>query len=249
MIRVVVAENQALIRESFARLIDAHPDMRVIAAVGDGAGAVRHAAGADVVVMDIRMPIMDGIEATRRIVRGVGSTGSAGGAASPRPKVLVLTTFREEDLVLGALDAGASGFLLKDSDPAELLSAIARIHRGEGVLDPKVTPMVLRHITHAGAGAGRGSGRGSGHGSGRDANRSSGRSAGHRAAQAELPDFTPREREILGLVCEGLSNDEIARRLFVATTTVKSHVKSLLTKTGSRGRVDLVIWAARRGLV
>lgn len=234
MIRVVVAEDQALIRESFARLIDAHPDMHVIAAVGDGAEAVRHAAGADVVVMDIRMPVMDGIEATRRIMRGAGTASGAGAAP---PKILVLTTFREEDLVLGALDAGASGFLLKDSDPAELLSAIARIHRGEGVLDPKVTPMVLRHMVHAGAGDGRGSGR--------DANHST----GHRAAQAELPEFTPREREILGLVCEGLSNDEIARRLFVATTTVKTHVKSLLTKTGSRSRVELVIWAARRGLV
>lgn len=229
MIRVVVAEDQALIRESFARLIDAHPDMHVIASVSNGAEAVRHAAGADVVVMDIRMPVMDGIEATRRIVRGVGSAGSASGASSKHSKVLVLTTFREEELVLGALDAGASGFLLKDSDPAELLSAIARIHRGEGVLDPKVTPMVLRHIAHAGAGAGH--------------------DTGHRAAQAELPEFTPREREILGLVCEGLSNDEIARRLFVATTTVKTHVKSLLTKTGSRGRVELVIWAARRGLL
>lgn len=229
MIRVVVAEDQALIRESFARLIDAHPDMHVIASVSNGAEAVRHAAGADVVVMDIRMPVMDGIEATRRIVRGVGSAGSASGAGSKHPKVLVLTTFREEELVLGALDAGASGFLLKDSDPAELLSAIARIHRGEGVLDPKVTPMVLRHIAHAGAGAGH--------------------DTGHRAAQAELPEFTPREREILGLVCEGLSNDEIARRLFVATTTVKTHMKSLLTKTGSRGRVELVIWATRRGLL
>lgn len=240
MIRVVIAEDQALIRESFARLIDAHPDMHVIASVSNGAEAVRHAAGADVVVMDIRMPVMDGIEATRRIVRGASaaggmaggvseSIGSASGASSKHSKVLVLTTFREEELVLGALDAGASGFLLKDSDPAELLSAIARIHRGEGVLDPKVTPMVLRHIAHAGAGAGH--------------------DTGHRAAQAELPEFTPREREILGLVCEGLSNDEIARRLFVATTTVKTHVKSLLTKTGSRGRVELVIWAARRGLL
>ena len=246
MIRVVVAEDQALIRESFARLIDAHPDMHVIASVGDGAEAVRHAAGADVVVMDIRMPVMDGIEATRRIVRGVGSTAGAATAAAPvHPKVLVLTTFREEDLVLGALDAGASGFLLKDSDPAELLSAIARIHRGEGVLDPKVTPMVLRHITHAGAGDGRGSARDASH----CPNYGSDHGTDHRAVQAELPEFTPREREILGLVCEGLSNDEIARRLFVATTTVKTHVKSLLTKTGSRGRVDLVIWAARRGLV
>ncbi|MDO5030876.1 MAG: response regulator transcription factor [Corynebacterium sp.] len=231
VIRVLVAEDQTLIRQSFAQLIDAHPQMQVIGAVGDGAQAVQLAPGADVVVMDIRMPVMDGIEATRRIVRG-GLAES--GTSTTSPKVLVLTTFREEDLVLSALDAGASGFLLKDSDPRELLSAIARIYRGEGVIDPKVTPMVLRHISPRTPRSGQSSTGSSAHGA---------------SPSTVTAQFTPREQEILGLVCQGLSNDEIARKLFVATTTVKTHVKSLLTKTGSRSRVDLVIWAAKNGLL
>lgn len=233
VIRVLVAEDQALIRQSFAQLIDAHPQMKVIGAVGDGAEAVRRASGADVVVMDIRMPVMDGIEATRQIVQGVPSGGAA---RASTPKVLVLTTFREEDLVLGALEAGAAGFLLKDSNPRELLSAIMRIHRGEGVIDPKVTPMVLRHVSPRAPHSGQPARAFSTHGA--DSNPT------HTGTQ-----FTPREQEILNLVCQGLSNDEIARRLVVATTTVKTHVKSLLTKTGSRSRVDLVIWAAKNGLL
>ncbi|OFL73186.1 DNA-binding response regulator [Corynebacterium sp. HMSC063G05] len=233
VIRVLVAEDQALIRQSFAQLIDAHPQMKVIGAVGDGAEAVRRASGADVVVMDIRMPVMDGIEATRQIVQGVPSGGAA---RASTPKVLVLTTFREEDLVLGALETGAAGFLLKDSNPRELLSAIMRIHRGEGVIDPKVTPMVLRHVSPRAPHSGQPARAFSTHGADSDPT--------HTGTQ-----FTPREQEILNLVCQGLSNDEIARRLVVATTTVKTHVKSLLTKTGSRSRVDLVIWAAKNGLL
>ncbi len=233
VIRVLVAEDQALIRQSFAQLIDAHPQMKVIGAVGDGAEAVRRASGADVVVMDIRMPVMDGIEATRQIVQGVPPGGAA---RASTPKVLVLTTFREEDLVLGALEAGAAGFLLKDSNPRELLSAIMRIHRGEGVIDPKVTPMVLRHVSPRAPHSGQPARAFSTHGADSDPT--------HTGTQ-----FTPREQEILNLVCQGLSNDEIARRLVVATTTVKTHVKSLLTKTGSRSRVDLVIWAAKNGLL
>ena len=233
VIRVLVAEDQALIRQSFAQLIDAHPQMKVIGAVGDGAEAVRRASGADVVVMDIRMPVMDGIEATRQIVRGASSGGATHESA---PKVLVLTTFREESLVLGALEAGAAGFLLKDSNPRELLSAIMRIHRGEGVIDPKVTPMVLRHVSPRTAHFEQSASVSSTHGADSDPT--------HTGTQ-----FTPREQEILNLVCQGLSNDEIARRLVVATTTVKTHVKSLLTKTGSRSRVDLVIWAAKNGLL
>lgn len=233
VIRVLVAEDQALIRQSFAQLIDAHPQMKVIGAVCDGAEAVRLASGADVVVMDIRMPVMDGIEATRQIVQGVPSGGAA---RASTPKVLVLTTFREEDLVLGALEAGAAGFLLKDSNPRELLSAIMRIHRGEGVIDPKVTPMVLRHVSPRASHSEQPARAFSTHGADSDPT--------HTGTQ-----FTPREQEILNLVCQGLSNDEIARRLVVATTTVKTHVKSLLTKTGSRSRVDLVIWAAKNGLL
>lgn len=233
VIRVLVAEDQALIRQSFAQLIDAHPQMKVIGAVGDGAEAVRLASGSDVVVMDIRMPVMDGIETTRQIVRGESSGGATHASA---PKVLVLTTFREEHLVLGALEAGAAGFLLKDSDPRELLSAIMRIHRGEGVIDPKVTPIVLRHVSP----------RTTLFEQPASASSAGGPSSNTTDAGSQ---FTPREQEILDLVCQGLSNDEIARRLVVATTTVKTHVKALLTKTGSRSRVNLVIWAAKNGLL
>lgn len=233
VIRVLVAEDQALIRQSFAQLIDAHPQMKVIGAVGDGAEAVRRVSGADVVIMDIRMPVMDGIEATRQIVQGVTSGCTA---RSSTPKVLVLTTFREENLVLGALEAGAAGFLLKDSNPRELLSAIMRIHCGEGVIDPKVTPMVLRHISSRAPRSGQPARVFSTHGADSDPTHSA-------------PQFTPREQEILSLVCQGLSNDEIARRLVVATSTVKTHVKALLAKTGSRSRVHLVIWAAKKGLL
>lgn len=224
MIRVVVAEDQHIIREAFTRLINAQPQMRVIAAVGDGAQAVTYASEADVIVMDIRMPVMDGIEATRRIVQNSPSPTS--------PRVLVLTTFREEDLVLEALSVGASGFILKDSEPQELLRAICLVYQGEGVLDSKITPMVLRHVTTP-------------------------HSRDYHAGRAQRPEaypamslpvsFTPREEEILGLVCEGLSNDEIADKLIIATTTVKSHVKSLLMKTHARNRVELVIWAAQHG--
>ena len=138
--------------------------------------------------------------------------------------------------MLGALEAGAAGFLLKDSDPRELLSAIMRIHRGEGVIDPKVTPMVLRHVSPRTTLFEQPASASSAGGPSSDTT-----DAG--------PQFTPREQEILDLVCQGLSNDEIARRLVVATTTVKTHVKALLTKTGSRSRVDLVIWAAKNGLL
>ncbi len=235
MIRVLVAEDQALIRESFARLIDSHPEMTVIAAVNNGAAAVASSPGADVVVMDIRMPIMDGISAARKIVQSTDPQNLGGGHG---PRVLMLTTFREEHLVLAALEAGAAGFLLKDSHPRELLSAIDRIHRGEAVLDPKITPIVLRHI-HAKSTTAPSVAAGT----------SAPSLSGGAPPHLELAEFTPREREILTLVCRGLSNDEIAGELTVAVTTVKTHVKSLLTKTGTRGRVELVIWAARRGLL
>lgn len=207
VIPIVIAEDQALIRSAFTSLLDAQPDLTVIAAVGDGAAAVEHAPRARVVVMDIRMPLLDGIEATRRIKRHPSS-----------PRILMLTTFREEELVLGALDAGADGFLLKDSEPTQLLDAVRRLARGEGVLDPAVTPLVLRHVHHA-------------------------------PTPALPPEFTGREAEVLALLCRGLTNHQIAKRLVVADTTVKTHVKSLLHKTGATNRVNLVIWAARHGLL
>lgn len=205
-IRVLVAEDQALIRGAFSSLVRAQHDMVLNAAVDNGSQAVAAAHRADVVLMDIRMPVLDGIEATRRIV-------SSGG-----PPVLILTTFREENVVLSALQAGAAGFLLKDSEPPTLLAAVRSLVGGEGFIDPQVTPMVLRNLHH------------------------------DPAPPAGPPNFTARENDVLQLVCEGLSNSQIARRLVVAETTVKTHVKNLLAKTGTTNRVTLVIWAAKQGL-
>ncbi|MDO5728520.1 MAG: response regulator transcription factor [Actinomycetaceae bacterium] len=205
-IRVLIAEDQAMIRSAFSALVDAQPDMHVVAAVADGEQAVRAAQGTDVALLDIRMPRRDGISAASEIRRTTAC------------RCLMLTTFREETLVLGALDAGASGFLLKDSSPAVLLDAIRRIYRGEGYLDPAITTTVLKHVHR-------------------------------RATPRPLEGFTVRETEVLQLVCEGLSNRAIAEQLTIAETTVKTHVQSLLRKTGSPDRVNLVIWAAGQGLV
>lgn len=200
--RVAVVEDQAMIRTSFAALIAAQPDMTVSGTGANGLEGIELAARSDVVVMDIRMPRLDGIEATRRIAKMPGA-----------PAVLILTTFKEEDLVLRALDAGAAGFLLKDSDPHVLLQAIRCLARGEGYLDPAVTSMVLRHL--------------------------------QRPAAAVPPQgFTPREAEVLALVREGLSNRDIAARLGIGETTVKTHVKNLLAKTNTSNRVELILATA-----
>ena len=200
--RVAVVEDQAMIRTSFAALIAAQPDMTVSGTGAYGFEGIELAARSDVVVMDIRMPRLDGIEATRRIAKMPGA-----------PAVLILTTFKEEDLVLRALDAGAAGFLLKDSDPHVLLQAIRCLARGEGYLDPAVTSMVLRHL--------------------------------QRPAAAVPPQgFTPREAEVLALVREGLSNRDIAARLGIGETTVKTHVKNLLAKTNTSNRVELILATA-----
>lgn len=200
--RVAVVEDQAMIRTSFAALIAAQPDMTVSGTGANGLEGIELAARSDVVVMDIRMPRLDGIEATRRIAKSPGA-----------PAVLILTTFKEEDLVLRALDAGAAGFLLKDSDPHVLLQAIRCLARGEGYLDPAVTSMVLRHLQRP-------------------------------TAVVPSQGFTPREAEILALVREGLSNRDIATRLGIGETTVKTHVKNLLAKTNTSNRVELILATA-----
>lgn len=200
MISVLLAEDQAAVRAAFTMLINAQSDMKVVRAAGNGRDVLGYAA--DVAVLDIRMPIMDGIETARRL----------------QCPSLMLTTFREESLVLGAFEAGATGFLLKDSPPEVLLDAIRRVARGEGYVDPAVTRMVLRHV--------------------------------RRTPQREpIPGMTARETEVLDLLCQGLSNREIADRLVIAETTVKTHVKNLLQKTRASDRVNLVIWAARHGFI
>ncbi len=214
--RVLLADDHALIRESFRALLDAEPGLRPIGEAGTGAEAVRLARHhlPDVVLMDVRMPEMDGIEATRHIC-------TAPETASVR--VLILTTFDLDEYVYAALRAGASGFLVKDSTAADLVTAIRVVAEGEALLAPRVT----RRLIAAFAGHGRPTA----------------------AAAAAVPGITEREREVLTLIARGLSNTEIARDLHVTLGTVKTHIGRLLSKLDARDRAQLVIVAYEAGLV
>ena len=220
MIRILLADDQPLVRTGFRMILDAEPDMEVIAEAGDGADAVRQARRLrpDVVVMDIRMPVQDGISATAEIT------------AAGHARVLVLTTFHIDEHVVGALRAGASGFLLKDTHADRLLEAIRVVHGGDAIVDPVVTRRLLDQFVHrlpdpAGAGPQQG------------------------AVADRLSGITGREREVLALVAQGLSNAEIAGRLFVSEATVKTHVGRVLAKLGLRDRVQAVVFAYETGLV
>ncbi len=219
MIRILLADDQPLVRTGFRMILDAEPDMEVIAEAGDGADAVRQARQLrpDVVVMDIRMPVQDGIAATAEI------------AAAGHARVLVLTTFHVDEHVVGALRAGASGFLLKDAHADRLLEAIRVVHAGDAIVDPAVTRRLLDQFVHRLPAPGE-------------------QRAGAAAAAGRLAGATGREREVLALVAQGLSNAEIAAELVVTETTVKTHVHHLLTKLGARDRVQLVILAYEAGL-
>jgi DNA-binding NarL/FixJ family response regulator len=212
---VIVVDDQPIVLAGFAAIIDAEPDLDVVGTATDGAAAVESAARLrpDLVVMDIRMPGMDGLAATRLIT-----------AAEDAPKVLVLTTFDLDAYVFEALRAGASGFLLKDADPDELLSAVRVIAAGEALLDPAVTGRLIAAFA-------------------------TGRAAETPPQPAELAALTPRERDVLTLIAEGLSNAEIAGRLGVGVGTVKTHVNALLAKIGVRDRVQATILAYDVGLV
>lgn len=218
-IRVFLADDQELVRAGFAMLIGSQDDMEVAGESGDGDEAVQRLAvtAADIVLMDVRMPRLDGVEATRRLAdRG------------ELPRVVVLTTFDLDEYVYSALRAGASAFLLKDAPPEQLLAAIRDVHAGDAVVAPSATRRMLeRFATALPDGAGD-------------------ESPKEAVALAEL---TEREREVLVLVSEGLTNTEIAERLVVAEATVKTHVGRLLTKTGSRDRVQLVVLGYETGLV
>lgn len=216
-IGVLVADDQALVRAGFRVLVDNAPDMVVVGEAADGLEAVELAkeTGPDVVMMDIRMPRIDGIEATRLITSGVGTE---------RVRVLMLTTFDLDEYVYAALRAGASGFLLKDTPPEQLLSAIRIVAAGDALLAPSVTRRLVAEI----------------------ANRSR-----HEAA-ADLSMFdslTAREHEVLLSVAQGRSNQEIAESLFMSPATAKTHVSRLLTKLDARDRVQLVVMAYESGLV
>ncbi|KUN74376.1 LuxR family transcriptional regulator [Streptomyces canus] len=212
--RVLVVDDQAVVRAGFAAIVDAEPDFVVVGEAGDGAEAVAQAGRLtpDVVLMDIRMPEMDGLTATGLL------TGPTSGHL---PKVLVLTTFDLDSYVYEALRAGASGFLLKDAEPAELLAALRVVVAGEAMLAPAITRRLIDTFT-----------------------------ATAPAPRAEpLAALTPREREVLSLIATGLANAEIAERLGVATGTVKTHVNALLNKLDLRDRVQATIFAYDTGLV
>jgi DNA-binding NarL/FixJ family response regulator len=216
MIRVLLADDQALIRAGFRLLIDAAGDLEVVGEATDGAQAVELARSqrADVVLMDIRMPGVDGLEATRRIAADDDLAGV---------RVLILTTFESDDYVYQALRAGASGFLLKDTEPAELLQAVRVVARGDALLSPSVTRRLITDIV----------------------------SRPERPAVSDkiLARLTEREREVMTLVAAGLSNDEIAAQLFLSPLTSKTHVSRILTKLNARDRAQLVVMAYESGLV
>ncbi|GAA4151147.1 response regulator transcription factor [Actinomadura keratinilytica] len=212
-IRVLVADDQALVRGSFRLLVDTAPGMVAVGEAGTGAEAVELAARErpDVVLMDVRMPEMDGIEATRRI------------CAASDVRVLILTTFDLDAYVYAALRAGASGFLLKDTPPADLLAAVRVVAAGEALLAPAVTRRLIAEFVR--------------------------RPEPSRPVARELDGVTPRELEVLELVARGLSNTEIADHLRVSLATVKTHIGHLLAKLHARDRAQLVIVAYETGVV
>ena len=217
MIRVVVADDQELVRTGFALILGSDPRIEVVAQAADGAAAVAATQEhlPDVVLMDIRMPGMDGIEATRHIT-------SAPGTADVR--VLVVTTFDGDEYVVDALRAGASGFLLKDTPPGDLIRGVAVVAQGDALLAPAITLRLIDRFVRADGPASPGT------------------------EPVTLPPLTQREHEVLVAVAEGLSNPEIAERLYVSYSTVKTHVSHLLTKLGARDRAQLVMLAHRAGL-
>ena len=215
MIRVLIVDDQGLVRAGFRALLDAEDDIEVVGEAGDGAAAIKLVAQhlPDVVLMDIRMPELDGIEATRRI------------AQDPRlrdVRVLILTTFETDEYVFDGLRAGASGFLVKDTSPTELVRAVRLVADGQALLAPSVTRRLIAEVVS------------------------------RRAPARPIPglgELTVREREILGLVGSALSNDEIAERLTISPATAKTHVSRIMGKLEARDRAQLVVCAYEAGLV
>jgi DNA-binding NarL/FixJ family response regulator len=215
MIRVLLADDQALVRAGFRALLAAEPDIEVVGEASDGAHAVRLAAQTrpDVILMDIRMPGMDGLEATRRIAADPAQAGT---------RIVILTTFELDEYVFEALRSGAAGFLVKDTEPVELVRGVRAVAAGDALLSPGVTRRVIEQFAIRAASP---------------------------APARELAALTDREREVTALVGAGLSNDEIARRLVVSPATAKTHVSRAMVKLGARDRAQLVVFAYEAGLV
>jgi len=215
MIRVGLADDQVLVRTGFAALLDAEEDMEIAGEAADGAQAVRLAARErpDVLLMDVRMPVLDGIEATRQI------------ASQPDladVKVVILTTFELDEYIFDALRAGAAGFLVKDTDAVELIRAVRVVAAGDSLLSPAVTRRLIAEFTSK---------------------------TRARRVPPGVADLTAREREVVTLIATGLSNDEIARRLYVSASTVKTHAGRAMMKLAARDRAQLVVAAYESGLV
>ncbi|MEU4789741.1 response regulator transcription factor [Micromonospora tulbaghiae] len=211
MIRLMLADDQTLVRAGFRSILDGEDGIEVVGEVADGATAVRLARELrpDVVLMDIRMPLLDGLAATREIVAGTDA------------RVIILTTFDLDDYVYGALRAGASGFLVKDTEPAELIHGVRVVARGDALIAPAVTRRLIAEFAAR---------------------------TRHPDPGPRLSALTEREREVLALVAAGLSNDEIAARLVLSPATAKTHVSRIMTKTRVRDRAQLVVLAYESGL-
>ncbi|WP_433225244.1 response regulator [Actinomadura formosensis] len=215
MIRVMLADDQRLVRAGFRSILEGEDDIEIVAEAGDGEQAVARAGELrpDVVLMDVRMPVLDGLEATRRIMADPRLTGV---------RVVILTTFDLDDYVYGAIKAGASGFLVKDTEPAELIHGVRVVARGDALLAPAVTRRLIAEFASR---------------------------ITARPPAAELSVLTGREREVLELVAAGLSNEEIAGRLVLSPATAKTHVSRILAKLGARDRAQLVVLAYETGVI